>query len=57
MLQQTREKDMKVILQLAKEPLPSSTEEIKFYQLIPAFILSELQTAFQIGFMIFYLSY
>ncbi|MFJ1268023.1 flagellar type III secretion system pore protein FliP [Legionella lytica] len=53
MLGQTREKDLKVILQLAKEPLPSSAEEIKFYQLIPAFILSELQTAFQIGFMIF----
>ncbi len=53
MLQQTREKDMKVILQLAKEPMPSSAEKIKFYQLIPAFLLSELQTAFQIGFMIF----
>ncbi|EHL30340.1 flagellar type III secretion system pore protein FliP [Legionella drancourtii] len=53
MLQQTREKDMNVILQLAKEPMPSSAEKIKFYQLIPAFLLSELQTAFQIGFMIF----
>ena len=53
MLKQTREKDMKVILQLAKEPMPSSAEEMKLYQLIPAFLLSELQTAFQIGFMIF----
>jgi flagellar biosynthetic protein FliP len=53
MLQQTREKDLKVILQLAKEPLPASAAKIKFYQLIPAFLLSELQTAFQIGFMIF----
>ncbi|MDI9817545.1 MULTISPECIES: flagellar type III secretion system pore protein FliP [unclassified Legionella] len=53
MLRQTREKDMKTILQLAKEPLPASAKEIKFYQLIPAFLLSELQTAFQIGFMIF----
>lgn len=53
MLHQTREKDMKMILQLAKEPLPRSAEEIKLYQLIPAFLLSELQTAFQIGFMIF----
>ena len=53
MLKQTREKDMKVILDLAKEPLPSSSEEIKLYQLVPAFLLSELQTAFQIGFMIF----
>lgn len=53
MLHQTREKDLQVILQLAKEPMPSSAEEIKLYQLIPAFLLSELQTAFQIGFMIF----
>ncbi len=53
MVKQTREKEMQLILQLAKEPMPSSAEEIKLYQLIPAFLLSELQTAFQIGFMIF----
>ncbi|KGP63308.1 flagellar biosynthesis protein flip [Legionella norrlandica] len=53
MLKQTREKDLKVILQLAKDPMPSSAEEIKLYELVPAFLLSELQTAFQIGFMIF----
>lgn len=53
MLHQTREKDLQMILELAKEPVPSSAEEIKLYQLIPAFLLSELQTAFQIGFMIF----
>jgi len=53
MLNQTRENDLQLILQLAKEPLPSRADEIKFYQLIPAFLLSELQTAFQIGFMIF----
>ncbi|MBA2655988.1 MAG: flagellar type III secretion system pore protein FliP [Tatlockia sp.] len=53
MLQQTHEKDLKMILQLAKEPIPSKAKDVKFYQLIPAFLLSELQTAFQIGFMIF----
>lgn len=53
MLNQTREKDLQLILQLAKEPFPSSANDIKFYQLVPAFLLSELQTAFQIGFMIF----
>ena len=53
MLKQTREKDLQLMLQLAKEPLPSRADEIKFYQLVPAFLLSELQTAFQIGFMIF----
>ena len=53
MLKQTHEKDLKLIWQLAKEPIPSRAEDIQFYQLIPAFLLSELQTAFQIGFMIF----
>lgn len=53
MLKQTREKDLKMILELAKEPFPLHALDIKFYQLIPAFLLSELQTAFQIGFMIF----
>lgn len=53
MLKQTREKDLQVILELAKEPIPQSPFAVKLYQLIPAFLLSELQTAFQIGFMIF----
>lgn len=53
MLKQTREKDLQLILKLAKEPIPSRADDIPFYQLIPAFLLSELQTAFQIGFMIF----
>lgn len=53
MLRQTREKELQLIWNLAKEPTPSRAEDIKFYQLIPAFLLSELQTAFQIGFMIF----
>lgn len=53
MLKQTREKDLQLIWQLAKEPVPSRAEDIQLYQLIPAFLLSELQTAFQIGFMIF----
>ncbi len=53
MLKQTREKDLELIWKLAKEPRPKKAQNIKFYQLIPAFLLSELQTAFQIGFMIF----
>ncbi|MFI4962598.1 MAG: flagellar type III secretion system pore protein FliP [Legionellales bacterium] len=53
MLKQTREKDMRLIVELAKETMPSSAAKIKLYQLTPAFLLSELQTAFQIGFMIF----
>lgn len=53
MLRQTREKDLKLIWQLAKEPIPTHPTDVKFYQLVPAFMISELQTAFQIGFMIF----
>jgi flagellar biosynthetic protein FliP len=53
MLSQTREKDLRLIWQLANEPMPASASDVKFYQLIPAFLLSELQTAFQIGFMVF----
>lgn len=53
MLKQTREKELEMILELAKEPVPARAQDIKLYQLVPAFLLSELQTAFQIGFMIF----
>lgn len=53
MLKQTHEKDLQLIWKLAKEPIPSTAEDVQFYQLVPAFMLSELQTAFQIGFMIF----
>ncbi len=53
MLRQTREKDLRVIVELAKDRMPATPQELKLYQLIPAFLLSELQTAFQIGFMIF----
>lgn len=53
MLKQAREKDLALLLKLADEPIPNSKAEVPLYTLIPAFMLSELQTAFQIGFMIF----
>ena len=53
MLKQTREKDLQMILQLTKETIPQKADDIKLHQLVPAFLLSELQTAFQIGFIIF----
>ena len=53
MLKQTREKDLKLMFQLAKEELPDDVSGIKLGILAPAFLLSELQTAFQIGFVIF----
>lgn len=53
MVRQTQESDLTLIHELAKEPLPKTLEELSPTRLIPAFMLSELKLAFQIGFMIF----
>jgi flagellar biosynthetic protein FliP len=53
MIRQTREKDMALVMELSGKPRPKTMEEIETTTLIPAFMLSELQTAFQIGFVIF----
>ena len=53
MVRQTRESDLSAVLDMAHAPRPKRIEDIKFGQLAPAFLLSELKTAFQIGFIIF----
>jgi len=53
MLKQTREKDLALFLDITKQPKPKNISEISIVTVIPAFIVSELKTAFQIGFMIF----
>jgi flagellar biosynthetic protein FliP len=53
MLKQTREKELEQMLRIAAEPLTLKPAEVPFSVLMPAFVLSELKTAFQIGFMIF----
>ncbi|MFC4312682.1 flagellar type III secretion system pore protein FliP [Steroidobacter flavus] len=53
MVRQTREKDLALMLEIAKAPRPESIESVKTIHLVPAFLLSELKTAFQIGFVIF----
>lgn len=53
MIRQTREKDLALMHTLSEAEFPKKMEDAKIHQLIPAFMLSELQTAFQIGFMIF----
>lgn len=53
MLKQTRENDLALFVNLADTPRPNSPEEIPTYVLIPAFAISELKTAFQIGFLIY----
>ncbi|MBU2926110.1 flagellar type III secretion system pore protein FliP [Colwellia sp. 4_MG-2023] len=53
MLKQTRESELHQVLLIANEPTTLSAQEIPFEVLMPAFVLSELTTAFQIGFMLF----
>jgi flagellar biosynthetic protein FliP len=53
MLRQTREQDLSVIVELAKAPPPATADDVRLAHLVPAFMLSELRTAFQIGFVIF----
>jgi flagellar biosynthetic protein FliP len=50
---QTRDKDIALVMELAHQKLPDSISEIGIFQLIPAFMLSELRTAFEIGFVIY----
>lgn len=50
MMKQTREKDLLLFEEIAGE---DSTAEVRMTVLIPAFVISELKTAFQMGFMIF----
>jgi len=53
MLKQTREPDLALFLRLARQPTPASKSDIPLRVLVPAFVTSELKTAFQIGFMVF----
>ena len=53
MFKQTRTKDLALFVNLAKEKRPKTRADVPTYVLIPAFIISELKTAFQIGFLIF----
>lgn len=53
MLRQTREKDLGLFIDLAKIDRPESPEDVPLYIVVPSFILSELKTAFEIGFLIF----
>lgn len=53
MVRQTREEDLALMLELSGAPKPETLEQVSNVQLIPAFMLSELRVAFQIGFVIF----
>jgi flagellar biosynthetic protein FliP len=53
MLRYTREKDIALFLNIAKEPKPRGPQEIPMRVLIPSYMISELKTAFQMGFVLF----
>lgn len=53
MLKQTRQKDIALFLDITKEKPPATPEDISIRVLVPAFAISELKTAFEIGFLIY----
>ena len=53
MMKQTRESDLAFFVELSQKNPPKSPEEITIWQVAPAYIVSELKTAFEIGFIIF----
>ncbi len=53
MLKQTREKDIALFLKLSKETVPAKPADLPLKVVVPAFAISELKTAFEIGFLIF----
>jgi len=53
MLRQTRQTDLALMVQLGKIPQPKSASDLPTHVLIPAFALSEVKTAFQMGFVLF----
>ncbi|MDR2560909.1 MAG: flagellar type III secretion system pore protein FliP [Holophagales bacterium] len=53
MLKYTRKKDLALFYSIAKRPAPQTKADVTLDVLLPAFIISELKTAFEIGFMIF----
>ena len=53
MLKQTRQKDIALFLNIAKTKVPATPAELPMRIVVPAFAISELKTAFEIGFLIF----
>jgi len=49
----TREKDLALFIRIAKLERPRTLEDVPIHVIIPAFVLSELKTAFQIGFLLY----
>jgi flagellar biosynthesis protein FliP len=53
MLRHTREQDLALTIELSKAERPATIDDVSLLHLIPAYMLSELRAAFQIGFVVF----
>ena len=53
MLKNVREKDLQLFMDLSREPRPARAEDLSLRILVPAFMISELKRAFEIGFLLF----
>lgn len=53
MLNQTRERDLALFVEMGKLPRPAKPDDLPFFVIMPAFVISELKSAFQIGFVLF----
>ena len=53
MLEQVREKDLLLFMDLGGIDAVATRDDVPFHVLVPAFVISELRVAFQIGFMLF----
>ncbi len=53
LLAHTREEDLLLFLELKQQPIPEEPEQVDLSVLMPAFMISEIRTAFEIGFMIY----
>jgi len=53
MLRQTREKDLALFYEISHATRPATPEDVPFHILMPGFVISELKSAFQIGFVLF----
>jgi len=53
MLRSTREKDLQLFVELSGGPKPTGPDDLPMRAVMPAFMISEIKTAFQIGFVLF----
>jgi flagellar biosynthetic protein FliP len=53
MFKQTREKDLALLVKISGDQRPAKPQDVSTLTLVPAFVLSELKTAFEIGFVLY----